>query len=98
MRSKNISLIISILSLFVGTTAFSQSIPVTTKLGKVSLEECAMSVYPKDTSAAVVVLWESLESSTDFDLSLGIPMMRRYFTERVKILKDENIYLGQGLC
>lgn len=82
--------------LFSSAASFSQSIPVTPKLGKVSVEECAMTTYPKDTSAAVVVLWESSESSTDFDINLGIPRTRRFFTERVKVLKDEGKDYADG--
>lgn len=72
-----------------GSVAMAQSIPVETRLGKVSVEECAMTTYPKDTSAKVVVLWENNDVHIDFNLSTGRPMLTQNHIERIKVLKDE---------
>ena len=52
-----------------GAAAMAQSIPVETKLGKVSVAECEMMTYPRDTSAAVVVLWENHDVHIDYSLT-----------------------------
>lgn len=69
--------------------AMAQSVPVDPRFGKVSNEECAMTVYPADTSAAALVLWEQHSVRIDYDLSAGTPRQWVNHAERIKILKDE---------
>lgn len=67
---------------------YGQSVDITRKVGKVSDMEVGMTSFDKDTSASVLVLWESeeiaIEMTNDGDL-------RRHCThvERVKILKED---------
>lgn len=82
-----------ILSTFV---SYSQSIPVTTKIGKVSLEECQLSSFPQDTTAEVVVLWQKKEVRVDFESTTGKVRRFQTFIERVKILKEEGKEWGTG--
>lgn len=82
--------IITFFLLFLGSLVLSaQSIPVNPRFGKVSAEECALSVYPADTSAAALVLWEEHAVVIDYDPSIGNPGQWITHTERIKILKDE---------
>lgn len=67
----------------------AQSIPVNTKMGKVSVEECAMDSFPPDTSASALVLYEDHSLKIDYNLSLGIPIQRTTHRERIKILKED---------
>ena len=68
---------------------FAQRIPVTTKLGKISKEECEMKTYEADTSAAVVILWQKEEVRVDFDLNRGGVYKKGNVTKRIKVLKEE---------
>lgn len=74
----------------------AQSIPVETKLGKVSVAECEMMTYPRDTSAAVVVLWENHDVHIDYSLTTNCIMMKQTHIERVKVLKDEGKDYADG--
>ena len=67
--------------------ANSQTIPVNPKFGMVSDEELRMTVYPPDTSAAVVILYSKQEVEAAFTnaLTFGRKITR---TERIKILKE----------
>lgn len=67
--------------------AEAQTIPVNTKFGEVSDEELDMTVYPQDTTAAVVVLWKKREVRADFDVT-GNFSRTEVYTERIKILKE----------
>lgn len=66
---------------------FAQHIPVSTKFGDVSDEELEMTVYPPDTSAAVVILYRHKEVEATLSATRGLTR-RAIFTERVKILKE----------
>ena len=67
---------------------FSQSIPVNTKPGRVSAEECGLAVYPSDTAAVALVLCEQHEVKIDFNVSTGSPHQWINHYERIKILKE----------
>ena len=68
-------------------TAGAQTIPVNTRFGAVSDSELEMTVYPPDTSAAVLVLYR--KSVTDATVTSSLTFMRRtVHTERIKILKE----------
>ncbi len=58
-----------------------------TKFGKVPAEDLAMTVYPLDTSAAAVVLWDFGEISFDIGAS-GHWECNFYRHKRIKILKQ----------
>ena len=79
----------SLLAAFSTAPAFAQRIPVTTKLGAISKEECEMKTYEADTSAAVVILWQKEEVKVDFDLNRGDVYKKGNFTRRIKVLKEE---------
>lgn len=78
-------LLISTLATSIGAAA--QTIPVNTKFGAVSEEELQMTVYPPDTSAAVVLLYckQEVEAAFSSSLQFGRKIVH---TERIKILKE----------
>lgn len=82
------------LLVFCAGPMYAQSIPIDTRVGKVSVAECAMTDYPQDTSAAILLLYEDHTVQIDYDLSLGIPMQMASRRERVKILKEEGKSVG----
>lgn len=69
---------------------FSQSIPVNKRFGKVSMEEVAMTSYPKDTSAAAVVLYEKADIMLDMDANGRFVLITDRHV-RVKVLKEEGL-------
>lgn len=75
------------LLLFFRPEAGAQTIPVNTKFGAVSDAELEMTVYPPDTSAAVVVLYRNQEVEATISSALGFAR-RIIHTERIKILKE----------
>lgn len=97
-----------ITSLTVAFAAFAgsmhaQPVKVSTKFGKVSKDEVAMTVYEPDTSAAAVVLLDVGKTAVAFDPN-GYICLRTHHHERIKILKEEGvrkvdyemIYYGSG--
>ena len=66
----------------------AQTIPVNTKPGKVSAEECSMTTYPLDTAAAALILYEQHDVRIDFNVSTGSPHQWVDHFERIKILKE----------
>ena len=91
VKFKNIVTVVAV-SLFAAicaAPAIAQRIPVTTKLGKISKEECEMKSYEADTSAAVVILWQKEDVRVDFDLSRGGVYKIGNVTKRIKVLKEE---------
>ena len=70
--------------------AGAQSISIDPRFGKVSEEECAMTVFPRDTAATALVLNEEHTLKIDFDISEGVPMVYTFHRERIKILKEED--------
>lgn len=61
MKANTVKIVRSLLLLALalsGGALFAQTIPVNPRIGKISPEECGMSVYPLDTAAAAVVLYE----------------------------------------
>lgn len=67
--------------------AFAQSIPITTKVGKVSDEEVGMTTYPKDTTADVLILWQDATISIDL-VGNGTLVRKNSYIQRAKILKE----------
>lgn len=65
-----------------------QTVDITRKVGKVSDAEVGMTTFDKDTSASVLVLWESEFISIEMTNDGGL---RRHIThaERIKILKED---------
>ena len=84
--------LIFIIPLFLLTClqVFSQSIPVNKRFGKVSMEEVAMTSYPKDTSAAAVVLYEKADIMLDMDANGRFVLITDRHV-RVKVLKEEGL-------
>lgn len=75
------------LLIFSGSRAGAQAIPINPKFGAVSNAELEMTVYPPDTSAAVVLLYRNVEVEATVSNTLGFAR-RITHTERVKILKE----------
>lgn len=69
---------------------FSQSVPVNKRFGKVSAEEVSMTTYPKDTSAAAVVLYEKEDIMLDMDANGRFVLITDRHM-RVKVLKEEGL-------
>ncbi len=67
--------------------ALAQQIPLNPKFGAVSKEEVAMTSYPADTAAAVLILYRNLTVEAIIDGYNGL-MRREVTTERIKILKE----------
>ena len=67
--------------------AQGQTIGISTKFGDVSDTELDMTVYPPDTSAAVVILYRNKEVDLSFSDSFGLKRTET-FTERVRIMKE----------
>lgn len=61
---------------------------VNQKWGKVSDEEMAMTVYPKDTSAKAVVLYQQRSSNFEYRSTSGF-RINHFVTMRIKILRTE---------
>lgn len=80
---------IAFLLVFFSLPAAAQLIPVDPRFGKVSRDECLMTAYPADTSAAALVLCEQHTVRIDYDPTIGNPRQWISHAERIKILKDE---------
>lgn len=92
MKANTVKIVRSLLLLALalsGGALFAQTIPVNPRIGKISPEECEMSVYPLDTAAAAVVLYEEHAVRIDYDPALGLPRQWIFHRERIKILKEE---------
>ncbi|MBO6169248.1 MAG: DUF3857 domain-containing protein [Bacteroidales bacterium] len=83
----NLRRLLLIPALAISLGAGGQTIPVNTKFGAVSDEELQMTVYPPDTSAAVVLLYckQEVEAAFSSSLQFGRKVIH---TERIKILKE----------
>jgi len=80
-------------SLFVISTVLVQAQSLTAtdvskKWGKVTNEELAMTVYPKDTSARAVVLNQQRYTTYSYNANTGF-RVTHYVTQKIKILKAE---------
>ena len=78
------------------TLSYAQQIPVMTKIGKISMDEVAMTTFAPDTSAAALVLWENDDITIDFDNNTSGVLMRQYHVLRIKVLKDEGKDYADG--
>ncbi len=87
---KSLKVITGVCALFLAgaVSAWSQSIPVNTKIGKISYTEAEMLSYSLDTSAVALVLCEDRNIVLDIDSYLRITKTT-YVHERIKILKEE---------
>lgn len=89
MKTILLSCLFVILSVLAQVQAQSLSaLDVNKKWGKVTTEELAMTVYPKDTSANAVVLYQQRYSTYTYNASSGF-RITHYITQRIKILKEE---------
>lgn len=89
-----------ILILFLFPTIFFAQKEKSTTLGKTTLQELQMNLYPKDSSASAVVLYEQVNRYPDLDNN-EIPRIDYYY--RIKIfdksafdLADIEIYLREN--
>lgn len=90
-----------LLLLFCGLAAFcaassAQTIPTTKTFGKVSVEECAFTDYPLDTTAAALVLWEKCDVVVDYSLSANDLRFIKKYIIRLKILKEDGLEWANG--
>ena len=67
--------------------AGAQSVPINPKFGAVSDEELNMTVYPQDTSAAVLILYRKVDVDATITSALGFTRKITH-TERFKVLKE----------
>lgn len=89
------TLIASLLTLACFTAA-GQSIPVTTKLGKISMEEMKLDSFQADTSAIALVLWKSEDTKIDYNIATRSVLKSTEDIMRVKVLKDEGKDYADG--
>lgn len=74
-------------ALIISILAGAQTIPVNTRFGAVSDEELRMTIFPPDTSAAVVLLYSRQEVKAAFTNALTFGR-KVTVTQRIKILKE----------
>jgi hypothetical protein len=86
-------LIFIALVLMTGVYASAQSIAINKRFGKVSKEELEMTVYPLDTAATAVFLYENRETMLDLTAT-GKFMLNTNVHMRIKILKEDGIEWG----
>lgn len=86
MMKKSIGLFI-LPGLLMCMQALAQQVPLNPKFGAVSQAEVAMTSYPADTSAAVLILYHNQKVEAVIDGRNGL-MRREVMTERIKILKE----------
>ena len=87
MRAILLTTLFLISSVLVQAQSLSAS-DVSKKWGKVTNEELAMTVYPKDTSARAVVLNQQRYTTYEYRSATGFHVSH-YITEKIKILKAE---------
>jgi hypothetical protein len=87
MRTILLTTLFMISTVLVQAQSLSAS-DVSKKWGKVTTEELAMTVYPKDTSARAVVLNQQRYTTYEYRSSTGFHISH-YVTEKIKILKAE---------
>ena len=90
---KRIILLYSLVLMMFTLNAFSQTIPVDTRFGKVSREEIELSVYPADTSASALILYENTRLLLDFNAAGNFEVHTEKHV-RIKILKEEGVDYG----